>query len=109
MVSARDAQLLADRQRRAVEALIAKARRGLAEVPKLGSEDRGEERLGRLLGLVAKAQAMSPSEEQLERLWALVAEGQRRVEELCSSVRVRCSEDGASELDSKAMGQGGVL
>ena len=106
-----NAQLLADRQRRAVEGLIAKARRGLAEVPKygLGSEDRGEERLGRLLGLVAKAQAMSPSEEQLERLWALVAEGQRRVEELCSSVRVRCSEDGAEELDSKALGQGGVL
>ena len=107
MAKVSNAQLLADRQRRAVEALIGKARRALAEVRV--SEDRGEERLGRLLGLVGKAQAMAPSEEQLERLWALVAEGQRRVEELCSSVRVRSTEDGASELDGKAMGQGGVL
>ena len=109
MASARDAQLLADRQRRAVEALIGKARRALAEVPQIGSEARGEERLGRLLGLVGKAQAMAPSEEQLERLWALVAEGQARLDELCSSVRVRVSEEGAEALDSKALGQGGVL
>ena len=102
-----NAQLLADRQRRAVEALIAKARRALAMV--YGTEERAEYRLGLLLEHVRKAQLMAPSEEQLERLWALVAEGQRRVEELCSSVRVRCSEDGASELDSKALGQGGVL
>ena len=102
-----NAQLLADRQRRAVEGLIAKARRALAQVRV--SESAGEERLGLMLEHVRKAQAMAPSEEQLERLWALVAEGQRRVEELCSSVRVRCSEEGASELDSKAMGQGGVL
>ena len=102
-----NAQLLADRQRRAVEALIAKARRALAQVRV--AESAGEERLGLLLEHVRKAQAMSPSEEQLERLWALVAEGQRRVEELCSSVRVRVSEEGAEALDSKALGQGGVL
>ena len=107
MAKVSNAQLLADRQRRAVEALIVKARRALAEVRV--SEDRGEERLGRLLGLVGKAQLMAPSEEQLERLWSLVAEGQRRVEELCSSVRVRSTEEGASELDGKALGQGGVL
>ena len=109
MAKVSNAQLLADRQRRAVEALIGKARRALAEVPSFGSEARGEERLGLMLGHVAKAQAMAPSEEQLERLWSLVAEGQRRVDELCSSVRVRSSEAGAEELDSKALGQGGVL
>jgi hypothetical protein len=107
MDSARDAQLLADRQFRAVEALIAKARRALAQIEQ--GESKGEERLGFMLGHVGKAQAMAPSEEQLERLWALVAEGQRRVDELCSSVRVRVSEEGAEALDSKALGQGGVL
>ena len=107
MDSARDAKLLADRQCRAVEALIGKARRALEQIRV--SESAGDYRLELLLGLVGKAQLMAPSEEQLERLWALVAEGQRRVEELCSSVRVRSTEDGASELDGKALGQGGVL
>lgn len=107
MASARDAQLLADRQCRAIEALIAKARRALVKVGV--TEAQGEERLGYMLEHVRKAQLMAPSEEQLERLWALVAEGQRRVDELCASVRVRSTEDGAEELDSKAMGQGGVL
>ena len=102
-----NAQLLADRQRRAVEGLIAKASRALAQIRV--SESAGEERLGLMLEHVRKAQLMAPSEEQLERLWALVAEGQRRVEELCSSVRVRVSEEGAEELDSKALSQGGVL
>ena len=102
-----NAQLLADRQLRAVEALIGKARRALAQIRV--SESAGEERLGLMLEHVRKAQLMVPSEDQLERLWALVAEGQRRVDELCASVRVRSTEDGAEELDSKAMGQGGVL
>ena len=107
MAKVSNAQLLADRQCRAIESLIAKARRALVKVGV--SEAQGEERLGYMLEHVRKAQLMAPSEEQLERLWALVAEGQRRVEELCSSVRVRSTEDGASELDGKAMGQGGVL
>ena len=107
MDSARDAQLLADRQCRAIESLIAKARRALVKVGV--SEAQGEERLGYMLEHVRKAQLMAPSEEQLERLWALVAEGQRRVDELCSSVRVRVSEEGADALDSKSLGQGGVL
>ena len=107
IVSARDAQLLADRQCRAIETLIGKARRSLAQIGL--SESKGEDRLGLMLEHVRKAQLMTPSEEQLERLWALVAEGQRRVDELCASVRVRSTEDGAEELDSKAMGQGGVL
>ena len=107
MAKVSNAQLLADRQCRAVEALIGKARRALAQIRV--SESAGEYRLDLLLGLVGKAQAMAPSEEQLERLWALVAEGQRRVDELCASVRVRSTEEGASELDGKAMGQGGVL
>ena len=107
MAKVSNAQLLADRQCRAVEALIGKARRALAMV--YGTEERAEYRLGLLLEHVRKAQLMAPSEEQLERLWALVAEGQRRVEELCSSVRVRVSEEGAEALDGKALGQGGVL
>jgi len=107
MAKVSNAQLLADRQHRAVEALIGKARRALEQVRV--SESAGEYRLELLLGLVGKAQAMAPSEEQLERLWALVAEGQRRVEELCSSVRVRVSEEGAEALDGKALAQGGVL
>ena len=51
-----------------------------------------------MLGHISKAQAMSPSDDQLERLWMLVEEGQRRLEELAPSVRVRHVEEGVEEL-----------
>ena len=91
-----NAQLLADRQHRAVESLIGKARRALNQIRV--AESAGEERLALMLGHISKAQAMSPSDDQLERLWMLVEEGQRRLEELAPSVRVRHVEEGVEEL-----------
>ena len=102
-----NAQLLADRQHRAIEGLIGKARRALEQIRV--AESAGEERLALILSHVSKAQAMGPSDDQLERLWALVEEGQRRLEQLVPSERVRYSEDSAESLDSKALGQGAVL
>lgn len=99
----RDAALLADRQKRVVEDLIAKMRRGLDQ---LTTENKGEERLARLLGLVEKAQAMGPSDDQLERMWAVVEQAQARMEELVPSVRMRYSDEAAETLDSKSMGLG---
>ena len=102
----RDAMLLADRQRRVVEDLIAKMRRGLDQ---LTTENKGEERLARILGLVEKAQGMSPSDEQCERMWAIVEQAQARMEELVPSVRMRYSDEAAETLDSKSMGLGYVV
>lgn len=99
----RDAMLLADRQRRVVDDLIAKMRRGLDQ---LTTEYKGEERLTRLLGLVGKAQGMSPSAEQSERMWAIVEQAQLRMEELVPSVRMRYSDEAADTLDSKSLGLG---
>ena len=88
----RDAMLLADRQRRVVEDLIAKMRRGLDQ---LTTENKGEERLARILGLVEKAQGMSPSDEQCERMWAIVE-------------RARGSDGGAGAVCADAvLGRGG--
>ena len=100
----RDAALLADRQSRVVEDLIARARRGLKEVREV--ESRGEERLGNILSLVEKAQTFAPSADQLERLWAVVEQAQLAVDGLVPSVRMRYSDEGAESLDSKSLGMG---
>lgn len=100
----RDAALLADRQKRVVDDLIAKAKRILKEIRV--RESRGNERLGNLLSIVEKAQGFSPTADQSERLWSMVAEGQRLVEELMPMVRIRYSDEAAEELDSKSMGLG---
>ena len=63
-----NAQLLADRQRRAIDGSIQKIDNGVKQVI---DEARGEERLGRILSLVAKAQAMNPNDDQMERMWSM--------------------------------------
>lgn len=99
----RDAALLADRQNRVIEGLIGKMRRGLGQ---LTTENKGEERFARLLGLVEQAQGMGPSAGQSERIWAIVEQAQLRMEELVPSVRMRYSDEAAETLDSKSMGLG---
>ena len=105
-MSKRDAMLLADRQSRVIEDTIAKLRRGLDQ---LTTENKGEERLARMLGLVEKAQGMNPSADQLERMWAIVEQAQARMEDLVPSVRMRYSDEAAETLDSKSMGLGYVM
>ena len=99
----RDAALLADRQKRVIEDVIAKLRSGLDQFSK---ENKGEERFARMLNLVEKAQRMGPTDEQSERMWALIEQAQARIEDLVPSVRMRYSDEAAETLDSKSMGLG---
>ena len=99
----RDAALLADRQRRVVEDLIAKLRSGLEQ---FSTEYKGEERFARMLGLVEKAQGFGPSADQQERMWAIVEQAQLRMDGLVPSVRIRYSDEAPDTLDSKSMGLG---
>ena len=100
----RDAMLLADRQRRVVEDLIAKMRRSCDD--QFSTEYKGEERFARMLGLVEKAQGFCPSADQRERMWNIVEKAQRQMEELVPSVRMRYSDESAESLDSKSLGLG---
>ena len=102
-----NAALLADRQGKAVDALLAKARRIVREIRV--AESRGEERLGNLLDLAGKFAPLNASQEAVSEYWTLVKLGQQQLEALCSTARVRVSEEGAEALDSKSMGQGAIV
>lgn len=102
-----NAQLLADRQGRAVDALLGKARRIVKQIRV--AESAGEERMGQLLDLAPKFAPLNASGDAMAEFWGLVQLGQQQLEALCSSERVRVSEEGAEALDSKSMGQGAVL
>ncbi len=90
------AVLLAQRQGKAVDALLAKARRIVREIRV--AESRGEERMGHLLDLAPKFAPLNASEEAMAEFWGLVEVGQAQLEALCSSERVRYVEDVEAEL-----------
>ena len=102
-----NAAMLADRQGKAVDALLAKARRIVREVRV--AESRGEERMANLLDLADKFSPLNASQEAVTEYWTLVQLGQQQLEALCSTARVRVSEEGAEALDSKSLGLGAVL
>lgn len=90
------AVLLAERQAKAVDALLAKARRIVREVRV--SEERGEERMDNLLDVAGKLAPLNASEEAMAEYWGLVEVAQSQLEALCSSERVRYVEDVEAEL-----------
>ena len=102
-----NAAMLADRQGKAVDALLAKARRIVREVRV--AESRGEERMANLLDLAGKFAPLNASDDAMAEFWGLVQLGQQQLEALCSTARVRVSEEGAEALDSKSLGLGAVL
>ena len=91
-----NAALLAERQGKAVDALLAKARRIVREIRV--AEERGEERMSNLLDLAPKFAPLNASEEAVAEFWGLVEVGQAQLEALCSSERVRYVEEVEEEL-----------
>ena len=102
-----NAAMLAARQAKAVDALLAKARRAVVEVST--TEQRGEERMARLLKLADKFGPLNASSQAVAAYWSCVEKAQAQLDELCSTERVRVSEEGAEALDSVALEKGGVL
>ena len=98
---------LAQRQGKAVDALLAKARRIVKQIRV--AESSGEERMGQLLDLAPKFAPLNASDDAMAEFWGIVEVGQAQLEALCSSVRVRAREEGAEALDSKSMGQGAII
>ena len=107
MATQSNAAKLAERQGKAVDALLAKARRIVKQVRV--AESSGEERMGQLLDLAGKFAPLNASDDAMVEFWGLVQLGQQQLEALCSTARVRVSEEGAEALDSKSLGQGAVL
>lgn len=107
MATQSNAAKLAQRQGKAVDALLAKARRIVKQVRV--AESSGEERMGQLLDLAGKFAPLNASDDAMAEFWGLVQLGQQQLEALCSTERVRVSEEGAEALDSKSLGQGAVL
>lgn len=91
-----NAAMLAERQGKAVGALLAKARRIVREIRV--AEERGEERMSSLLDLAPKFAPLNASEEAVAEFWGLVEVGQAQLEALCSSERVRYVEEVEEEL-----------
>ena len=90
------AALLAERQGKAVDALLAKARRIVKQIRV--AESAGEERMSNLLDLAPKFAPLNASEEAVAEFWGLVEVGQAQLEALCSSERVRYVEEVEEEL-----------
>ena len=107
MATQSNAAKLAQRQGKAVDALLAKARRIVKQVRV--AESSGEERMGQLLDLAGKFAPLNASDDAMAEFWGLVQLGQQQLEALCSTARVRVSEEGAEALDSKSMGQGAIV
>jgi len=96
MATQSNAAKLAERQGKAVDALLAKARRIVREIRV--AEERGEERMSNLLDLAPKFAPLNASEEAVAEFWGLVEVGQAQLEALCSSERVRYVEEVEEEL-----------
>ena len=91
-----NAAKLAERQGKAVDDLLAKARRIVREIRV--AEERGEERMASLLDLAPKFAPLNASEKAVAEFWGLVEVGQAQLEALCSSERVRYVEEVEEEL-----------
>lgn len=96
MATQSNAAKLAEVQGKAVDALLAKARRIVKQVRV--SESAGEERMGQLLDVAGKLAPLNASDEAMAEYWGLVEVAQSQLEALCSSERVRYVEDVEPEL-----------
>jgi hypothetical protein len=105
-VNNRDRQLLSDRQQRATEQYLQRAKRYLADFT---TENRAEERLQNILGLADKLQHLSLTPDQWERYWAIVELGQQKLAELVPSIRVSTAEHSESELSGRELGAGVII
>ena len=90
------AVLLAERQGKAVDALLGKARRYVRNG--FLTEERGEECMSQLLRLGEKMGPLSASQEAVAEFWGLVEVAQGRLDALCGSVRVSSFEEVEEEI-----------
>lgn len=102
----RDQQLLSDRQQRATEQYLQRAKRYLADFT---TETRAEERFENILGLADKLQHLSLTPDQWERYWAIVELGQQKLAELVPSIRVSTAEYSEPELSGRELGAGAII
>ena len=96
MATQSNAAKLAEVQGKAVDALLGKARRAVREVST--TEQRGEERMARLLKLGEKFAPLNASQEAMAEFWGLVEVAQGRLDALCGSVRVSAFEEVEEEV-----------
>ena len=96
MATQSNAAKLAERQGKAVAALLGKARRAVREVST--TEQRGEERMARLLELAGKFAPLNASQEAMAEFWGLVEVAQGQLDALCGSVRVSSFEEVEEEI-----------
>ena len=96
MATQSNAAKMAEVQGKAVDALLAKARRIVREVRV--SEERGEERMDNLLDVAGKLAPLNASDEAMAEYWGLVEVAQAQLEELCGSERVRYVEEAVEEI-----------
>lgn len=96
MATQSNAAKLAEVQGKAVDRLLAKARRIVRQIR--AAESAGEERLGNLLDLAPKFAPLNATDEAMAEYWGIVEVGQAQLEALCHSERVRYVEEAEAEL-----------
>ena len=95
-MSQSNAAKLADVQGKAVDRLLAKVRREVRDG--FLTEERGEERMSRLLSLGEKLGPLNASEEAMAEFWGLIEVTQAKLDGMVQSERVRYAEEGVEEL-----------
>ena len=95
-MSQSNAAKLADVQGKAVDRLLAKVRREVRDG--FLTEERGEERMSRLLSLGEKLGPLNASEEAMAEFWGLIEVTQAKLDGMVQSERVRYVEDVEAEL-----------
>ncbi len=96
MATQSNAAKLAEVQGKAVERLLAKVRREVRDG--FLTEERGEERMSRLLGLGEKLGPLNASQEAMAEFWGLIEVTQAKLDGMVQSERVRYVEDVEAEL-----------
>ena len=95
-MSQSNAAKLAEVQGKAVDRLLAKVRREVRDG--FLTEERGEERMSRLLSLGEKLGPLNASEEAMAEFWGLIEVTQAKLDGMVQSERVRYVEDVEVEL-----------
>ena len=96
MATQSNAAKLAEVQGKAVERILAKVRREVRDG--FLTEERGEERMSRMLRLGEKLGPLNASEEAMAEYWGLIEVTQAKLDGMVQSERVRYVEDVAAEL-----------
>ena len=96
MATQSNAAKLAEVQGKAVERILGKVRREVRNG--FRTEERGEERMSRLLSLGEKLGPLNASHEAMAEFWGLIEVTQAKLDGMVQSERVRYVEDVEVEL-----------